>query len=165
MKASFAIAAVFAARIYKATAQAEINTSGTPSSCGNTSCCIPECILNWTDSEGCDGQASIAGSCSNAFFAADDTSDTGVDICNGAGAFFCATSAGGRAIFVANTENVVSAALFPATYTECNLGQQCAGCATEGGCEAPVAIGTSTTHSCSAFNALLASSGVSLATC
>lgn len=164
MKASFAIVAVFAACIYKASA-ISINTAAVPTSCGTNTCCIPSCELNWEDTNGCNGQAETGGACSIAFSPASDTSDTGVDICNGAGAFFCYTDAGVKVVYVANRGNTISAALFPAVYNECTLSGQCAPCQPQGSCQDAVTIGTSATHSCSAFDALLTSSGVNLTPC
>jgi len=166
MKTPFATAAVLAACILKLEAQI-INTSGTPTSCGEHTCCIPECLLTWTDSNGCvQGQAEVGGACSNAFSANTDTMDSGVDICDGSGAFFCTTDGGVKVIYVANRDNVVSAALWPATYPECTLSGQCAGCdEKQSSCQDPVIIGTSTDHNCAAFAGLLTSSNVNLVPC
>lgn len=165
MKASSAIAVVFAVSIYKASATSLINTRGVATSCGQNTCCIPSCLLNWSDGNGCDGQAETASACSGAFTAASSTTDTGVDICDGSGAFFCGTTGGGRAVFVANDGNVISAVLFPAVYNECTLSGQCAGCEQQASCQDAVTIGTSTEHNCAAFNSLLTSSGVNLKQC
>lgn len=88
-----------------------------------------------------------------------------MDICDGSGAFFCDTDGGARAIFVVNRGDTVSAALFPAVYDECTLSGQCAGCDLQDSCQDAVSIGTPTEHSCSALNALLASSGANLQQC
>ena len=63
------------------TLASQIRTLGTPSGCGQNTCCIPSCQLSdWSDSQGCEGNADRAGNCNNAFLDANDSQDSGVDV-------------------------------------------------------------------------------------
>ena len=98
MQTSIAIIAAFFASV-KSVKGAIINTQGVPTSCGTASCCIPDCQVSWNDSNGCDGTGSSTGACNNVWNDAQTTRDSGVDICSGAGAFFCYTNGGSRVVF------------------------------------------------------------------
>lgn len=88
-----------------------------------------------------------------------------MDICDGAGAFFCTTNAGFRVVYVVNRDDEVSAALWPSSYDECTLSGQCSPCGTQASCADPVAIGTQSSHNCKDFADLLSGSGVTLKQC
>ncbi|PVH85450.1 hypothetical protein DL98DRAFT_583547 [Cadophora sp. DSE1049] len=148
MKTTHALAAVLAAILTGVNAKASIRTTGTATGCGQSACCIPNCQLTWTDGNGCsDGIARGGGNCNGAFDGKTDE-DTGVDIFDGSGAFFCKHSDGGKIVYVVNRDDDLSAARFPATYDACTLSGQYAPCDSQGSCQDPVSIGTAGDHTC-----------------
>lgn len=130
-------------------------TAGTPG-CGQSTCCEPSCQIYWKDNRGCKGEAESAGNCLMTFSDKEETDDTGVDICDGAGMFLCETGHG-RVIYVINTAREVSAAHVPKPKV-CTLSGQCAPCDAQDFCGPPVYIGNAASdgHNCKKLNAKLA---------
>lgn len=146
------MAAIGLSGVSNAAGANRFQTMGTAVGCGQSTCCQPYCKVYWKDSKGCTGDAESAGNCKSTFRGKDDPDDHGVDICDGAGMFFCETG-NGRVIFVINTAGEVSAAHVP-TPKVCPLTGQCANCQPQDMCGPPKYIGNigDGGHNCKSLN-------------
>ncbi|KAJ6784475.1 hypothetical protein PWT90_02893 [Aphanocladium album] len=140
-----------------------MTTTGVPTNCGvqGHTCCIPACNWDWTDDQGCDGQAESASNCLNTFIAPQDThweKDTSVDICKGAKFFTCKDDHQRYAITV-NKQNSAYAIAVPTPET-CTLSGQCAPCKMQAGCDKGQSLGDiGKEHNCHVLIDAIRSSG------